>query len=74
MGLDEAEAFFERIRERLEKGGVEYAGKSFSKPIRELLSEVEEEIVDIAAWSFIGWTRIRNILRRLEEEDKSRFL
>ena len=71
MGLDEAEAFFQRIRQRLEKGGVEYGGKSFSKPIRELLSEVEEEIVDIAAWSFIGWTRVRNILRRLDEAEKT---
>ena len=70
MGLGESEEFFQRIRERLEKGGVEYGGRSFSKPIRELLSEVEEEIVDTAAWSFIAWTRLRDIMRRLDEEGK----
>lgn len=46
---------------RLEAGREAYGDRSFSRPPEELAREVEEELLDVAAWSFILWTRIRAI-------------
>lgn len=66
----DADTFFKRIKERLDAGGIEYENRSFSKPLETLLVEIEEEIVDTAAWSFIAWTRLRAIMRKLPEEPR----
>lgn len=44
---------------RLEAGRKDYGDRSFSLPPAELAREVEEELLDVAAWSFILWARIR---------------
>lgn len=46
---------------RLEAGRRDYGDRSFSLTPEELAREVEEELLDVAAWSFILWTRIRAI-------------
>ena len=53
--------FTEAAAARLEAGRKEYGDRSFSLPPDELVREVEEELYDVAAWSFILWTRVRAI-------------
>lgn len=53
--------FTEAAAARLEAGRKEYGDRSFSLPPDELAREVEEELFDVAAWSFILWTRVRAI-------------
>ena len=61
-------AFVDRMADRLMMGAITYGNRSFSKNPEELLREVLEEIVDQAAWSFIAFTRVVQLLRAIEEE------
>ena len=54
-------SFVAEASSRLEAGRAAYGDRSFSLPPAELAREVEEELLDVAAWSFILWTRIRAI-------------
>lgn len=54
-------SFVDATSARLEAGRRDYGDRSFSLPPDELAREVEEELFDVAAWSFILWTRIRAI-------------
>jgi len=61
--------FMARVRERLAQGDREYGDRSFARPAHELAGEIEEELFDTAAWSFIAWMRVRRLraeLARLE--------
>lgn len=61
-------AFTGAVFKRLEDGERVYHGASFQRPPGELAGEVEQEILDLAAWSFILWTRLRAIKAKLESE------
>jgi hypothetical protein len=52
---------------RLEKGREVYGDRSFSLTPLELTKEVEEEILDVCAWSFILWMRLRALRRHARE-------
>lgn len=61
--------FAEQVRARLELGRAAYQDRSFARPAAELAREIEAELLDTAAWSFIPWTRVRRLrdeLARLE--------
>jgi hypothetical protein len=53
--------FVEETTRRLQAGQKAYGDASFHRPPDELAREVEEELLDVAAWSFILWTRVRSI-------------
>jgi len=53
--------FVAEASSRLEAGRLDYGDRSFTLPPAELAREVEEELLDVAAWAFILWTRIRTI-------------
>jgi len=59
-------AFMAQVYKRLEAGRQTYGDKSFTRPPGELAGEVEQEILDLAAWSFILWTRLRSIKQNLD--------
>jgi hypothetical protein len=59
--LDNFPAFIEAVRSRLADGQRAYGDKSFERPINELIGEIEEEVFDICAWSFILWTRLHRV-------------
>jgi len=61
-------AFVAEASSRLERGRKDYGDRSFSLPPAELAREVEEELLDVAAWSFILWTRIRAIRGAVRSE------
>lgn len=60
------ESFAGEVGARLEQGAREYGDQSFSKEPRELVREVEEELLDVAGWAFILWTRIRALREGVE--------
>ncbi|MGH7857346.1 MAG: hypothetical protein ACREQY_08445 [Candidatus Binatia bacterium] len=64
------EAFAAGVAERLKRGQETYGDRSFGRPPRELASEIEEEILDICAWSFILWARLRDLRREIEERTR----
>ncbi len=44
---------------RLEVGQAEYGDDSFGRPRRELVGEVQQELVDVVNWCFIATRRAR---------------
>jgi hypothetical protein len=62
--------FVEAVRARLEAGRAEYGDESFERPPTELVSELEQEALDLAGWGFVLFVR----LRKLQELAKERGL
>lgn len=52
-------AFTRAVAARLESGAAQYGNRSFDRPPGELAGEIEEELLDVCAWSFILWCRLR---------------
>jgi hypothetical protein len=57
--------FIDKVRSRLADGQRAYGDTSFERPVDELIGEVEEELLDVCAWSFIAWTRLQRAKSRL---------
>ena len=47
-------SFDTHVAKRLEMGAREYGDRSYSRPLRDLLVEMNEECADIAAWGSIA--------------------
>lgn len=58
--------FASDVGARLDQGAREYGDRSFSKDPRVLVMEIEEELLDVAGWAFILWTRIRALRDAVE--------
>ena len=54
------------MRQRLEQGRKTYGDRSFQRPPAELLAEIQEELLDIAGWGFIAWTRLEELKNSLQ--------
>ena len=52
----------------LEAGRTAYGDCSFTLPPERLAGEVEEELMDVAAWAFILWTRVYSLRDMLNPE------
>jgi hypothetical protein len=52
-------AFREACLARLEQGCEEYGDRSFNAEPDVLLGEIQQELEDVANWSFIMWVRIQ---------------
>jgi len=61
-------SFMEAVGARLEDGRTTYGDRSFTLPPERLAVEVEEELMDVAAWAFILWTRVRGLRVMLTAE------
>ena len=57
--------FLDVLGKRLRVGGVEYGDDSFHQPLPETAEEMLAELVDVAGWAFVGWVRLRMILKRV---------
>ena len=57
--LDAWPTFAGAIRARLEQGRKVYGDRSFTREPEELRGEIEEELLDVCAWSFVLWVRVR---------------
>jgi len=56
--------FIEKINKRLEVGELEYGKDKFMN--QKLENEVEEEILDICAWSFLLFTKLQRLREKLK--------
>ncbi len=59
--------FASELQARLRKGADEYENKSFSKDPLTLVQEIQEELLDVANWSFILYKRMRIIEKALRD-------
>ncbi len=59
-------AFAAAVEARLQQGARLYADRSFALPPEILAGEIEQELLDVCAWSFILWCRVRALRRALE--------
>lgn len=64
---DHFEAFAAAVASRLEQGAKIYGDRSFALPADVLAGEVEQELLDVCAWSFILWCRLRALCHPVEE-------
>lgn len=65
-GEQDLEAFIENIRERYQKGKRVYGDASFDRPVVELITEIQQELEDVAGWSAIVWSQLEGLRRKLE--------
>jgi hypothetical protein len=61
--------FGARVAARLEKGREVYGDRSFSRPPGELVAEIEQEILDICAWSYILFSRLHDLEHQVDGLD-----
>jgi len=67
--LDDYRAFVNAVSQRLEKGREAYGDTSFSRPITELIDELQQECLDLAGWGFVLWCRLQQIKSATNRED-----
>jgi hypothetical protein len=58
--------FVSCVAKRLEAGRREYGDHSFSRDPRELVSELQNEALDLAGWGFILWCRLQRMREALD--------
>ncbi len=54
-------AFLAELIKKLDQGAKEYGERSFERPERELLEELQLECLDLAGWGYILWERIERV-------------
>ncbi len=59
--------YAEAVLEKLAKGAVEYGDRSLDADSGKLLNEIEAELLDVNGWSFLLWTRIQRLKKKLAE-------
>jgi hypothetical protein len=62
--------FFELVRDRLEQSSQTCGDMPLVRPPLELVGEVEQELLDVCAWSFILWGRLQRVTRKLDAPGK----
>ncbi|MBI4517343.1 MAG: hypothetical protein HY699_16185 [Deltaproteobacteria bacterium] len=55
------------VAKRLDVGAVAYGDRSFQQPPGELTDEIEQELLDVCAWSYILWCRVRALRGAVEQ-------
>lgn len=58
--------YFQLMEKRLRGGADQYGDISFSSDPTKLCEELEQEVLDIAGWSFPLWCRIQDLKLRLK--------
>lgn len=65
------ERYTERVKARLDTGHRVYGGASTYRPSGDLLTEVQQELEDVAGWAMLLWSRLermRQHARRIEAQ------
>ena len=60
------DAFVAQVRSKCERGAQEYGDKSFDKEPHALVSELQQELLDICGWGWILWRRLERMRDALE--------
>jgi hypothetical protein len=62
--------FFEALNAKLDRGERQYGEASFARPAPALVTELEEEALDLAGWGFILWVRLRSLRAATETAER----
>lgn len=57
--------FTSAVAARLDAGRKNYGDVSFTMTPERLVGEIREELLDVAGWGFVLWTRLNEIEERL---------
>ena len=60
--------FLARMTQRLEEGARVYGGASLRAPSSTLLTEIQQELEDVAGWSVLLWSRLEHLRAGLEDD------
>lgn len=63
-------AYAGAVRSRLDAGRIAYGDRSFADHPAALLTELEQEALDLAGWGFILWSRLCAMRAALATEDE----
>jgi hypothetical protein len=66
MSADAFPIFAAAVGKRLEQGARTYGNASFHWDPAELTGEIEQELLDVCAWAFILWCRLRALRPAVE--------
>ena len=69
--LDRLPEFFSEIQTRVLAGRRAYGDRSFSKAPRELLDEVQQELLDVCGWSYVLYCRVAQMGEALRDVEAS---
>ena len=61
--------FIKEAEARMKDGAKEYGNQSFTRDPQLLLGEIEEELMDVANWSFILYCRLQKMRQALAGVD-----
>lgn len=62
--------FVAQLRARLAAGARQYGNRSFERPLAEVVEEIEQELLDVAGWGLIAWTRLQRVRAAVERVDR----
>lgn len=57
--------FVEAVNERLENGCATYGDSSFDRPLDLLITEIQQELMDVAGWGFILHQRLDKLRAKI---------
>lgn len=66
------EKFVSDVRARLDAGRETYADRSFGRDPRDLIHELQEELVDVCGWGYILSMRLNAVQAALNELSERR--
>ena len=69
--LDRLPEFFSEVQTRMLAGRRAYGDRSFSKDPRELLEEVQQELLDVCGWSYVLYCRVAQMREALRDVESS---
>lgn len=55
------EKFYKEVKEKMEKGDLIFKNKSFNKDSEKLLTEIQDELIDVVGWAEILYKKIEDI-------------
>ena len=61
----DVDRFVARLRVRLDAGAKTYGDVSFTRPVTELIDELQQELEDVAGWGLILWLRLERMRERV---------
>ena len=64
------EKFMLKLEARLLQGQIEYGESSFTRPLIELVGEVQEELEDVSGWAYLLWVRMEKLKQKIKEIER----
>ena len=64
--IDKFPEFMAEVLRRMNQAKPVYGDSSFGKDPAEVIGEVQQELMDVCAWSYIVWTTIEKTKAKIE--------